>query len=126
MKSLAGRLIVLCILVASSANCSDKGYHAYLEVALQNRTGKEIDQTGIIFDKRRCTFGVLGSSAHKMYLGWQYPVLTNAVVYWRENDSLSRTQVVSLIKVYDRNVPGALWFSINPTNVLVDFIKKPR
>jgi hypothetical protein len=67
-----GSLFLFTVL-AFAADDQD-GKHAYLEVVLQNLTGREIDETAVVFGKHRCTSGVLGTGAHKAYLGWQSPV----------------------------------------------------
>jgi len=122
--ALATAITCLCAIAVKFSN--DEGTHAYLEVTLQNHTGSEIDETAVIFGKHRCTAGVLGSGARKTHLGWQRPVGTNAVVEWRDPRSVQRKAEVSLLGVYDREAPGNLVFTINPTNVIVQFQKKPR
>jgi hypothetical protein len=120
------RHIAALLLLVASAVAADNGKHAYLEVRLQNLTGAEIDEAAVVFDQHRCTSGVLGSGAHKTYMGWQKPVGTNALVKWRDGKGVSKEKSVSLVGVYDRSVAGRLTFGIRTTNVTVDFERMKR
>ena len=100
--------------------------HAYLELTLENITGDVIDETAIVFGKNSSTFGILGGKGSAVYLGWQYPVGTNALVRWRDSGKNKRETKVDLSGIYDRAAPGNLTFTIGATNVTVRFEKLDR
>ena len=131
--------IVLSLVLASVAfaagldifkKSSTSGMHAYLEVALENRTGEALDETAIVFSKNRCTSGILGIGATKSYMGWERPVGTNALVKWRDSKLTNREVTVSIVGIYNPQVDGRLTFTIMPTNaptnVTVRFMKLNR
>ena len=100
--------------------------HAYLEIALSNQSGREIDQTGVYFGERRCTAGILVIGSSKTYLGWQQPITTNAVVRWRDSSGTKQEKSVGLVGAYDPKADGVLTFTIGVTNVSVDFKRIDR
>jgi hypothetical protein len=111
----------MAVMVGAAEKKKPTQDHAYLELALENKTGEEIDQTAIVLGKNRCTSGILGKEAAATYLGWHKAVGTNAVVQWRDSKQTKRESPVSLVDVYKPAVDGRLMFSITPTNVAVKF-----
>lgn len=95
--------------------------HAYLEVALANRTGTPLEETAVQFGQHGIYSGILGADASATYLGWQHPVTTNAAVRWRDAEKAKREAVVSLVDIYDPQATGVLTFTITTTNVAVAF-----
>jgi hypothetical protein len=120
-----GMLLCLAASAADQPKTTD-GQHAYLEVIMENKTTRGIDETAVFFGERRCTFGTVGAGATAGYLGWNSPVGTNAVVQWRDAQKTRHEKTVSLVEVYKRREPGALLFSVTTTNVSVSFKKIDR
>jgi hypothetical protein len=95
--------------------------HAYLEIALANKTPEQIDEAGVYFGEFRCTKGILGAGASGTYLGWQRPITTNAIIRWRDAHKIKQEKTINLGAVYKPKVDGLLTFSIGTTNVTVTF-----
>jgi hypothetical protein len=93
---------------------------------MENKTVQNIDETAVLFGKRRCTFGIVGAGVSAVHLGWNSPVGTNAVVEWRDAQKIRHEKTVSLVDVYEPNKPGELRFSVATTNVSVSFRKIDR
>ena len=100
--------------------------HAYLEVIVANKTSQNLNETTVSCGKDECTFGIVGAGVPKGYLGWTQPITTNAVVRWVEGPGQKKEQTISLVGIYNPNVPGALTFTIQRTNVTVQFTKIER
>jgi hypothetical protein len=128
MKPIATLFSVLALgtLLAADWPTGPADKHAYLEVVIANKTGSDIDETGVYFGQHRCTAGIVGSGYSKGYLGWQKPITTNAIVRWRDARSVKKEQTVTLVGVYNPKVNGALTFTIGVTNVSVEFKKIDR
>jgi hypothetical protein len=95
--------------------------HAYLEVIVANKTSQNLNETAVCCGKDECTFGIVGAGVPKGYLGWTQTITTNAIVRWVEGRSQKKEQTISLIGTYNPKVPGALTFTIQTTNVTVQF-----
>ena len=118
-------LVCLSLIAADGSKTTD-GKHAYLEVILENKTIQDIDETAIVFGKRRCTFGIVGAGVSAGHLGWNSPVGTNAVVEWQDTRKTRHEKTVSLVEDYEPNKPGELRFSVATTNVSVSFKRIDR
>ena len=128
MKRFAGMISVLTVgtLLAADWPKGAAKKHAYLEVVIANATSQDVDETGVYFDKHRCTAGIVGAGVSAGYVGWQQPVTTNAVVRWRDAQGTRKEQTVTVVGVYDPKVDGALTFNIGVSNVTVEFKKIDR
>ena len=120
-------LAFVCLsLVAADKPKPPEGKHAFLRVAMENKTAQDIDETAVVFDKRRCTFGIVGAGVAATYVGWNSPVGTNAVVEWRDAQKIRHEKTVGLVEVYESNKPGELRFSVATNNVSVSFKRIDR
>lgn len=100
--------------------------HPYLEVTLANKTLQNVSKTAVCLGKDECTFGIVGAGVSGSYLGWTQPITTNAIVRWVEGLTQKKEQTISLVGIYNPNVPGVLTFTIQTTNVTVQFTKIER
>ena len=128
MKRFAGMISVLTVgtLLAADWPKGAAKKHAYLEVVIANATSQDVDETGVYFDKHRCTAGIVGAGVSAGHLGWQQLITTNAVVRWRDAQGARKEQAVTVVGVHDPKVDGALTFTIGVTNVTVEFKKIDR
>lgn len=128
MKRLVFILSVLTVGTLLAADWPDvpAKKHAFLEVIIANSNSQNIDETGVYIDKHPCTAGIVGAGFSKGYVGWDYPVTTNAIVRWRDPKGIRNEQTVKIVGVYDPKVDGDLTFSIGGTNVTVTFKARPR
>ena len=128
MKLVACIFSVLAVgtLLAADWPSGPANKHAYLRVVTSNKTNSDVDQTEVAFGQHRCTKGIVGAGVSAGYLGWEYPVTTNAIVRWRDARKVKKEQTVSLVGVYDPKTEGALTFTIGATNVTVEFKRIDR
>src|SRR5688500_7768519 len=89
-------ILVAGALLAADWPAGPAKKHAYLEVVIANKSTQDVDETGVYFGPHRCTAGIIGAGGFKVYLGWQQPVTTNAIIRWRDARGAKKEQTVAV------------------------------
>jgi hypothetical protein len=112
--------VIVALLLAVACNHKSSS-NQRLDVAVKNQTSTALDKVNIRFGQHNSYAGILSPDATKVHMYFEASIGDSAEVTWVEPNGEKKQLTVSLIGIYDSQIPGRLSFEIGATNVIVKF-----
>jgi hypothetical protein len=113
-------LATVAVLLAVACNHKNSS-NQRLDVAVRNQTSALLDKVNVRFGQNSCYAGILSPDATAVHMYFEASIGETAEVTWVEPNGEKKQITVSLIGIYDPQIPGRLSFEIGTTNVIVKF-----
>lgn len=115
---------VLCAFLFTSVSCQAIAMRAHVDVSIENKSSRGIQNARARFGEFACTWGLVSSGAKKIYGDYPHPITAETVLHWEFNGE-PKSQKFDLQKIYSPGKSGRLSFTIYEDRAEVSFRESP-
>jgi hypothetical protein len=103
--------IVLCAFLAGLTACSTMSAEPKIDVAIENKSSKDVDNTRARFGQYECSWGFLSVDAKAINGQYPHPITAETELHW-DMAGQQKEQKFDLSKVYPKGKSGRLTFTV--------------
>ncbi len=111
---------LLCTLLFASMGCQVMVMHIEVDVSVENRSSRDIENARARFGGFACSWGLLSSGAKKIHGQYPHPITAEAELHWEVNGQ-HKSRKFDLRELYSPGRSGRLAFTIYDDRAEVSF-----